>query len=58
MTSPQCSLLPATEVTLLCALELLAGSGLQLAQAVGTLVDKGVSFEPVPQIFHRIHARA
>lgn len=45
MTSPQRSLLPASgddRGALLCALELVAGGGVQLAQVVGAVVGQGM----------------
>lgn len=36
------------------ALELVAGGGMQFAEVVGAVVGQGMSFEPDPQVLHRI----
>ena len=60
MTSPQRSLRPARgndRGSLLGALELVAGGGMQLAEVVGAEVGQGVALESGPQILDRIQVR-
>ena len=58
MTLPQRSLHPASgndRGTFLGALEFVASCDLQFAEVVGTVVGHGVTFEPSPKVFDRIH---
>lgn len=58
MTSPQRSLFPASgddQGALLCTLELVARSGLQLVEVVWAIVRQRMPLEPGLQIFDRVH---
>ena len=58
MTLPQRSLHPASgndRGTLWGTLEFVARCDLQLAEVVGTVVGHGMSLEPGPQVFDRVH---